>query len=127
MQEAPLDLQDAVRKDYERISRVKLAEPDGAVTLELEVHSGSVDAARDAEATRRFTAEVAVPRGMEHLIPYDLDDPTAPFGREVIVETGARIPRIVEDQLVADIDADWNAGTRSNTVVSGGSLVLGYS
>ena len=125
MQQASQALQEAVQGTYTKIDRVKLAR-DGVVTRELEAHAGSVDAARDAEQMRRFTVEVSDPTG--ELTPYDLDDETAPFGTEVIVESGARIPVMVEKTLVVDTQSEWNDGSRMGTVGdSNGSLVLGFS
>jgi hypothetical protein len=127
MQQASLELQNAVRGDYTKIDRVLLTR-DGSVILELEAIAGSVDADSGAEAARRFTADVPIPAGMEELIPYDLDDPTAPFGTEAIVATGARIPAMSEVVLIAEDATGWNAGTRLDMVVDGnGDLVLGFS
>lgn len=122
MQRASAALQAAVQSDYQRVSRVKLIR-EGVVIQEVDVHSGSVTADGSAEQMRRFTAEVSDPTGER--TPYDLDDDFAPFGTEVVVETGARIPVMSEVSLIVDSAADWSTGTRFQTSISGGDLVLG--
>lgn len=125
MQQSSAALQEAVQKTYVKIDQAFLVR-DGAVIRELEAIGGSVDAARDAEQTRRCQIDVADPTG--ELTPYQLDDETAPFGTELVVRTGARIPVMTEEVLIAEDAAGWNAGTRSNLIVDGnGDLVLGYS
>ena len=125
MQAVEQALLDAVRSDYHKIDRVRLVRK-GVVVADLLCHSGSVDADNSADIQRRFTAEAADPDG--RWTPYDLDDITAPFGTEAWVQSGARIPVIDEHVMVAQDASGWDAGVRTDTVVSaGGGLVLGFT
>lgn len=118
-------LQRAVRESQTRVSKVKLIQ-DGVVIREVPVSEGRVDADKSAPQQRRFSCTIPVSDFDTELIPFDLDDPTAPFGTDAVIETGCRIPLMVEVTQITDTQPQWNAGTRSGTVGdSNGDLVLG--
>lgn len=115
----------AIRQDFHKIDRVRLVR-QGVVIKDLLAHSGTVDADNSADIQRRVEIEVSDPTGQD--TPYDLDDITAPFGTEAWVQTGVRRPVVEEVVMVAEDAGGWNAGTRTNMVVSpAGSLVLGFT
>lgn len=118
-------MQVAARTNQTRISKVKLVQ-DGVVTREIPVSEGRVDEDRTAPQSGRFTCTIPISSRDTDLIPFALDDPTAPFGTDAIVETGFRIPVMREVVQITDTQAGWNAGSRSGTVGDeNGDLVLG--
>lgn len=118
-------LQRAVKESQTRVSRAKLIQ-DGVVIREVPVSAGRVDADKSAPQQRRFNITIPVSDFDTELVPFDLDDPTAPFGTDVVIDTGCRIPVMVEVAQIHDTQAQWLTGTRSGTSVDpGGDLVLG--
>jgi hypothetical protein len=117
------EFRDAVRAPHQHVARVEVLR-DGAVIRTLDVHGGSVDADRSNRILRRFEATVADPTG--ELTPGDMRDLLAPFGTEVRLYRGARIPVITD---ATDVDAtpeQWAEGEHINTIAhSSGDLVLG--
>lgn len=97
---------------------------DGAVVRTLAVVRGSVDADRSGRILRRFDAVVTDPTG--ELTPAGIRDLLAPFGTELRLYRGVRVPDQTHLVDIFDTQAQWDTGTRSGTVAdSVGDLVLG--
>jgi len=115
--------QAAVRGPHTAVCKVEVVR-DGAVVATLDVHDGSVDADRSAAQLRRFTAEVADPRG--ELTPRYLRDMLTPFGTQVRLFRGVLLPgvRTVSHEFAGT--ADWVTGLSNNIITTGdGALELG--
>lgn len=114
---------DLVRRPHEALARVDVVR-DGAVVRTLPVHRGSVDADRSGRFLRRFTATVADPDG--ELTPAGIRDLLAPFGTQLRIHRGVRIPAVASVTDTDDTTAEWAAGTHTGTSASAsGDLVLG--
>ncbi len=99
---------------------------DGAVVRTLAVHSGSVDADRSGRILRRFDCTVTDADG--ELTPAGIRDLLAPFGTELRLYRGVRVPHIQQIVNVFDTQTEWDLGTRSNTQAdAGGDLTLGLT
>ena len=117
------EFQAIVRSTHSHIARVDVIR-DGAVIRTLSAHGGSVDADRAGRILRRFDCVLADPTG--ELTPAGIRDLLAPFGTELRLYRGVRIPIITKLTQVTDTEAEWDAGTRVGTVGdSNGDLVLG--
>lgn len=117
------EFQQIVRAAHVHVARVDVLR-DGAVIMSLPIHSGSVEADRAGRILRRFDCVVADFDGS--LTPEGVRSELAPFGTELRLYRGVRVPIVVKLVQVTDTEAEWDAGTRSNTVGdSNGDLVLG--
>lgn len=112
-----------VRSAHEHRALVEVVR-DGAVVRTLAVVRGSVDADRSGRILRRFDAVVTDPTG--ELTPAGIRDLLAPFGTELRLYRGVRVPDQTHLVDIFDTQAQWDTGTRSGTVAdSVGDLVLG--
>lgn len=123
MSGASAALREVVRGPHAVDSRAEVLR-EGVVVRTLAVHAGRVDADRTAAHLRRFAASVADPTG--ELTPYQVRDLLAPFGTEVRLYRGARIPKVIDVTALDDTAAQWATGTHTGTGVDpAGALVLG--
>jgi len=112
-----------VKTTHQVIARVNVWR-DFQLVRTLNVHAGSVDADRNNKLMRRFSASVADPDGL--LTPEGIRDLLAPFGTELHLERGIRIPMAIDFVSLNEEADDWESGTGWGVTVNGsGYLVMG--
>jgi hypothetical protein len=121
MQGTSREFQEVVCSSHDGIAEVEIVRNDVLIGT-LDCIDGSMDADRSARYLRRFEAKLTDPTG--ELTPGDIRDLLAPFGTEVRLRRGARVPVTVQERILADTSAQWNRGTFENTAVVDGDLII---
>jgi len=117
------DFDALVKTTHQHVAKVEVHR-DGVLVRTLAVHAGSVDADRNNKLMRRFSASVADPDGL--LTPEGIRDLLAPFGTELWLFRGVRIPLKVDNVSRNEEAEDWESGIGWGVTVNGsGYLVMG--
>lgn len=100
---------------------------EGVIVMTLLVTAGTVTADRNNKYMRRFDCTIAGidPRTGEELTPQGIRDILAPFGAELLIYKGIRVPYEFEVVSLNEEAEDWNDGYMWGMAVNeDGALVM---